>query len=500
MTEDGRIMSEAGGEDDGANQKVLCRFSTNLPSNFKVPETDLALPSSSTRYGLSQTVNALLKAAGVEDAHELGQEDGKQRVFDFLVEGELLRGELGRHLAKRGLSVEKTISIEYFFAVEPPEPPTTLDLPDWVGSVKVARDCGVFSGCFDGTVSVHDIAGARELRCARSAHADSVSALELVRATEAGNEGAPEVLVTASKDGTMRGWFVEPAEGKSDAKRRDGRRKKKVTKEDTGGLDLIQVFEFVGHVGGIESVGSSPAGCRFCSGGWDQKVRVWSIDEEDLAGARANASKRQRKASDGDDGEDEVGGAGLQQVETTALDGHKQCVSGVCWPEENLVCSTSWDSTVKCFDVSKGKLVSNLIRDSALFCLDAARGGGHGGSLCLAFGAADGLVATWDPREAHRSAGAPGQVALATVGSYKSHKAVVSAVRWSPNSPFHFASCDYEGLIKVWDTRSSMPLHTLESHDGKAFCLDWFEGGLVASGGSDSKVATREVRVSSAVG
>ena len=107
-------MSEAGGEEDGANQKVLCRFSTNLPSKFKVPETDLALPSSSTRYGLSQTVNALLKAAGVEDAHELGEEDGKQRVFDFLVEGELLRGELGRHLAKRGLSVEKTISIEYF--------------------------------------------------------------------------------------------------------------------------------------------------------------------------------------------------------------------------------------------------------------------------------------------------------------------------------------------------------------------------------------------------
>lgn len=480
------------GEGD-ASQRVLCRFTTKLSEEFRVAETDLAIPGSSTRYGLSQTVNALLRAASTGDEDEV---EAKGRVFDFLVEGELLRGELVRHLAARDLSLEKTIVIEYFFAVEPPQPPRQRDLPDWIGAVRAARvrlsDSSqarslVLTGCYDGSVSLHEILGGSTSTISpgigsRAVHSDSVSALALVSVSEAesgGNEGS-RVLVTASKDTTMKGWFLRP-------KGSSGTGSKSKAKSGAGGegVDLVQVFEFVGHTASIESVCSSPATSRFASGGWDKKIRVWSLDEEDLAGAEANASKK-AKVQPG-----EASAQSLEQVETTCLDGHKQSVSAVCWPEENLICSTSWDATVKCWDVSKGKLVSNLIRESVLFCLDASGGAGHGGSLSVAFGQADGVIGLWDPRATQSNSAAT--TGMATVRAFKSHKSIVSDVRWSPSSPFHLCSADYEGLVKVWDTRSAIPLHTLQSHRGKALCLDWADAGIV-SGGEDAKLAFQAMR------
>ena len=77
----------------------------------------------------------------------------------------------------------------------------------------------------------------------------------------------------------------------------------------------------------------------------------------------------------------------------------------------------------------------------------------------------------------------------------KSHRAVVSAIRWSPHSAFHLASCDYDGVVKVWDMRSPMPLHSLPTHaEEKALCLDWFEQG-VATGGADCKVKFQAIKL-----
>ena len=74
---EGEGMMGTGGEGDGG-QKVLCRFTTRLSEQFRVPGNDLAIPASSTRYGLSQTVNALLRAVGAaEDDEDAG--DGEEK-------------------------------------------------------------------------------------------------------------------------------------------------------------------------------------------------------------------------------------------------------------------------------------------------------------------------------------------------------------------------------------------------------------------------------------
>lgn len=71
-----------------------------------------------------------------------------------------------------------------------------------------------------------------------------------------------------------------------------------------------------------------------------------------------------------------------------------------------------------------------------------------------------------------------------------SHKAWVSSVRWSPSDPFVLASTSHDGSLKVWDIRSSLPLHTVKavSKKGeKALCLAFGDGNIY-SGGSDCVV------------
>ena len=71
-----------------------------------------------------------------------------------------------------------------------------------------------------------------------------------------------------------------------------------------------------------------------------------------------------------------------------------------------------------------------------------------------------------------------------------SHKSWVSDVQWSPTDPFVLASNSHDGTLKVWDIRSSVPLHTVNavSKKGeKALCLT-FGDGYVYSGGSDCVV------------
>ncbi len=72
---------------------------------------------------------------------------------------------------------------------------------------------------------------------------------------------------------------------------------------------------------------------------------------------------------------------------------------------------------------------------------------------------------------------------------YYSHKSWISGVEWSPVDPYVLASSSHDGSIKVWDIRSSIPLHTVQAHTkgSKALCLSFIDGAIF-SGGSDCVV------------
>merc|ERR1712003_419409 len=80
----------------------------------------------------------------------------------------------------------------------------------------------------------------------------------------------------------------------------------------------------------------------------------------------------------------------------------------------------------------------------------------------------------------------------------QSHKSWVSGVRWSPTDPFVLASTSHDGTLKVWDIRSSIPLHTIRAVNKKgekALCLA-FGDGILYSGGSDCVVKQFACRLS----
>ncbi len=68
-------------------------------------------------------------------------------------------------------------------------------------------------------------------------------------------------------------------------------------------------------------------------------------------------------------------------------------------------------------------------------------------------------------------------------------------MKWRPESSNVFATSDYNGDVKVWDVRASVPLGTSSAHNGKALCLLWSDANVdgntksvIVSGGSDCAV------------
>ena len=67
--------------------------------------------------------------------------------------------------------------------------------------------------------------------------------------------------------------------------------------------------------------------------------------------------------------------------------------------------------------------------------------------------------------------------------------AQVTSVRWSDHSEFYLTSVSHDSTMKVWDTRSSLPLHTVANRHGdkKILCVDWSHPNEILTGGADNK-------------
>lgn len=68
-----------------------------------------------------------------------------------------------------------------------------------------------------------------------------------------------------------------------------------------------------------------------------------------------------------------------------------------------------------------------------------------------------------------------------------SHKNWISSVAQSPTKSHMIASASYDGTLKVWDIRSTVPLYTLTNSDSKLFDVDW-SSQYLATGGEEGKL------------
>lgn len=104
---------------------------------------------------------------------------------------------------------------------------------------------------------------------------------------------------------------------------------------------------------------------------------------------------------------------------------------------------------------------------------------GGEGSSLIAAGGSDPVLRVWDPRK-------PGT--LAPVFQFSSHSSWITACKWHPSSWFHLISSSFDGKVMLWDLRTAWPLASVDSHKDKVLCADWWRRDSVISGGADSKL------------
>ena len=53
------------------------------------------------------------------------------------------------------------------------------------------------------------------------------------------------------------------------------------------------------------------------------------------------------------------------------------------------------------------------------------------------------------------------------VKTFSSHSDWITSIAWSDHSEYHVLTSSHDKTAKLWDTRTAVPLHTLEGHTDK---------------------------------
>jgi len=336
--------------------QISCKFVTKMGEEYRVPGSAIAVPGRLGRYGLSEVIN-----------HLLGLDPPKP--FDFLINGELLRSSLEKFLARRALTAESDLEVEYLPVVSPPKPEAQGEHKDWVAAVDGSVEGAVLTGSYDAIARVWDAQA--NCTCELGGHDSAINSISALP----GSAGAATTrFLTASKDHTVRLWSAHiPGAAKG--------------KKKAAGGEMVCVLK--GHEDAVEAVAAHPDGSKFASGGWDKVVRVWGVPSAD------QVTEAQEKAAAGAPRK-RKGGAGAEAVfaPSAGLEGHTQCVSSVAWEGPTRLASGSWDHSVRIWDVPSGVNVETFNGNKAVYDIAVRGAGAGGGGGVIAIASADRSVSS----------------------------------------------------------------------------------------------------------
>lgn len=299
-----------------------------------------------------------------------------------------------------------------------------------------------------------------------------MSSVDVLSATSkagkwAGDAGIPlpghERIVSGSFDGLLRVWnmssevlatskgnsqppvksaaFVSPTQIVSS--RDDGIVTLWSYKEDDGALSasIDAKLELFGHKRSVDSVTVHQPSNRILSASADSSVGLWSTRKSDAPHVPVSqqstttpSSKRRR-----------VGNASTapQRGPLSLMKGHTDCVSAAIFaPNDPTVAySTSWDHTLRTWDLITSAVVDTRTTSASLFSLTA-----FPTLNLLAAGSSDKYIALIDPRASATT------VAAMTL---RGHSNSVVALSPDPDSSYGLVSGSHDGTCRVWDIRSA---------------------------------------------
>jgi len=408
--------------------------------------------------------------------------DGGEKLpglaFDFLINDRLLRTSVESAARREGVSLESAVKILYFPSRDiPEEDGETETLPDWITALSSCGDGGsdvgngfVCAGGSDGWLRLYgkkDLAPFGTVK----AHSGPIKAVDC----RIGGKGNG-IVASGSMDQTLVTHRYHKESGEF----------------------ILHAIYGNGHGASINSlamVGGDEDGLM-ASGDWSGGLCVWKVPGmEDAGDIVPSHGKKKKKTKDGPIRVEENTSSSSSVHEVApliSLKAHSNDISGMAWGYETTSNSTtdsgkqilftsSWDHSIKSWDIETQNNILTLNGSKVATCLTRCQN-----SNVVASGHPDCTVRLWDMRVSGKNSDGEGGFFDGTLRP--SHNAWISAVKWSQD-PYVLASASHDGTVKLWDIRSSLPLHTVRAHakGEKALCLTVTEDA-VYSGGSDCLV------------
>ncbi|XP_004524772.1 ribosome biogenesis protein WDR12 homolog [Ceratitis capitata] len=409
-------------EAENGEGQVQVRLKTKQ-EQYAVPDVPYTIEGNVTTADLNTFVNTLLEQAAISSG-----ESNSPIEFDFIVIDEYLRGRLCDHLREKEISFEDTVDIEYVERFPAPEPQDCLLHDDWVSAVK-ACDKWILTGCYDNTINIWTVKGKHVLTI--PGHTQPLKAVAWVSVDDESGK-----FVSCSQDQTAMLWEWRVG---------------------TNSVECVSVCK--GHERGIDCVDVSPDKFRFATGSWDTMLKIWSAEINE---GGEGTSKRAKES-------------GTTRVPRITLQGHRESISSVQWMDSSTLLTSSWDHTLKIWDLHLEGIKSEISANKSIF--DASYSNlNH----LIVTASADKNLRLYDPRTNQ------GNLVRNT---YFGHSQWVQTVMWSTTEEYLFISGSYDNQNKLWDYRSpKAPLYDLLGHGDKVLDIDWSNPKYIVSGGADNTV------------
>ena len=354
-----------------------------------------------------------------------------------MISGTFLRTSIDDYLADRGLSSENILTLEYVRSILPPLYQASFEHDDWVSSIDVlsrsspaAVGCSgseapivgqgrVLSGSYDGLLRVWNMSS-QVLATSQSAmhggHKLGIKAARFLSTSQ---------LVSSSLDRTIRVWSYSMS-------------------EDQLSAIISPELELYGHRASVDDVAVHRLSGRILSASADHTVGVWSTDihssplpPESLKALKETSSAKRRKLK--------TDSATPQRGPLLLLQAHSAPVSAVTFASSDatVAYSTSWDHTIRTWDLPTASLVDTRTTAHALLSIEPLSE-----LNLLATGTSARHITLIDPR-----------VSATTVSAMtlRGHSNAVVTLARDPENAFRLLSGSHDGQCRIWDVRSTKP-------------------------------------------
>jgi WD40 repeat protein len=337
--------------------------------------------------------------------------------LEFLINGSYLRTSIDEYLTANGISAESTLAVEYVRALIPPLYVASFEQDDWVSSVDIQPGHErILSGSYDGFLRMWNPSSqvlATSPGAAQGGHQSSILSAKFI---------SPTQLASSGLDRTIRLWTY--------------------TEEDDFSGTVMPQLELYGHKGAVESISVHAPSNRILSASADHSVGFWSTRKSEgteapatlLPSAAAGSSKRRKLNS------------ALhvpQRGPLAQMKQHSGPVSEAIFDSKDSTVgySTSWDHTVRTWDLVTSALVDTRTTSHALLSLIQLPE-----LHLLAAGTSARHITLVDPRASATTVSAM---------TLRGHTNAVVALARDPDSEYGLVSGSHDGTCRIWDVRST---------------------------------------------